>query len=387
MASVLDEIRSIVAAVEPLLESFEPGTLDVAGAKEATDLFTRLERLAGVGKLAAARRVERAVTWKRDEHRSAAHWLASATGVSVGSAMRSLDTAKRLEELPETADAFRAGDLSEAQASEIAAAATLDPSAEGRLLARARDGSSFRGFRDECREAKLRAEDDRSCAQRLHETREARTYSDGHWCLEARLRPDEGARVNQVLENKTDEIFRAARAAGRTEPRAAYMADAIVAIFKGELPEKPIELRLEGDYAALERGYVLPGERMELDGMPIPVTIARSLLGDSKLVLLQRDGNEITRISSAKRGIPAPLRRWLDRAYPTCGVGGCPQTSRLQIDHIVPVEEHGPTCKENVWKLCPHHHTLKTLYGWQVETDEHGIHHLVPPDDHGPDPP
>jgi 5-methylcytosine-specific restriction endonuclease McrA len=51
----------------------------------------------------------------------------------------------------------------------------------------------------------------------------------------------------------------------------------------------------------------------------------------------------------------------------------------LQIDHIVPVTERGPTSEENLWRLCPHHHTLKTLYGWRVTTGTDGIHHLVPP--------
>jgi hypothetical protein len=191
--------------------------------------------------------------------------------------------------------------------------------------------------------------------------------------------------VSQVLENKTNELFAAARAEGRREPRDAYRADALAAIFRGEVPERPIELRLEGDYAALERGYLEPGERLDLDGIPIPVTLARALLGDAKLVLLARDGDEITKISSPKRGIPISLRRWVERAYPRCGVDGCGQHERLQIDHMVPVEAHGPTSKENLWRLCPHHHTLKTLYGWRVVTDQHGIHHLVPPDD--PDPP
>jgi hypothetical protein len=110
-----------------------------------------------------------------------------------------------------------------------------------------------------------------------------------------------------------------------------------VAIMRGELPEKPIELRLEGDYAALERGYLEPGERLDLDGIPIPVTLARALLGDAKLILMTRDGNEITKISSPKRGIPTVLRRWVERAYPRCGVDGCGQRERLQIDHIVPL--------------------------------------------------
>jgi hypothetical protein len=389
MSNLIEQLGSTVAALERTIAEFEPGTLDVTGAKQATDLYARIERLGAAGKLMAARRVEDAVTWKRDGHRSGAHWLASATGVSVGAAMRSLETARRLEELPETADALRAGELSEAQAAEIAGAAWLDPSAEGRLLDRARGGSSFRGFRDACREAAMRAADDRALAQRLHETRAVRTWSDGHWRLDAALRPDEGARVGQVLETKTSELFEAARAAGRRQPREAYRADALVAIMTGEVPQKPIELRVEGDYAALERGYVEPGERCELVGVgPIPVTIARALLGDAKLVLLAREANEITKISSAKRGIPIALRRWLERAYPTCGVGGCGQNERLQIDHIVPVEAGGPTTKQNTWRLCPHDHTLKTIYGWRVVTDEHGVHRLVPPDhpDHSDDP-
>ena len=385
MASVFEDLEVAVAALERIGEALDPDRFDVAHAKRAIDLCTRAERLVVASRNRLARRVERAVVWKRAGHRSAAHWYASATGTSVGAAMRSLETARRLEELPETADAFRTGELSEAQASEIAAAAALDPSAEGRLLGTVRDGKSFREVRDHCREAKLRAADDQALTQRLHETRSVRTYSDGHWCLEARLRPDEGARVAQVLEYKTDELFRAARAEGRREPRDAYRADALVAILRGERPEKPIELRLEGDYAALERGYLEPGERLDLDGIPIPVTLARALLGDAKLVLLAREGTELTKISSAKRAIPTALRRSVVRRYPRCGVGGCGQDQRLQIDHIVAVTERGPTSQENLWRLCPHHHTLKTLYGWRVVTDQEGIRHLVPPDD--PDPP
>src|SRR5436190_8371332 len=235
MPSVLEQVGSAIAILDAAVTDLEAGVLDVSAAKQLTDLFTRAERLAVVGKLAAARRVDQAVVWKRDGHRSGAHWLATATGVSVGAAMRSLDTARQLEELPETADAFRAGELSESQAAEIAAAASLDPSAEGRLLDRVREGTSFREFRDDCREAKLRAADDQATAQRLHETRSVRTWADGHWCLEARLRPDEGARVRQVLENKTNELFAAARAEGRREPRDACRADALAAIFRGEL--------------------------------------------------------------------------------------------------------------------------------------------------------
>ena len=118
MANVFEEVGSAVAVLERVAEHLEPDTFDVTRAKRAIDLCTRAERLVLESRSRLARRVERAVVWKRDGHRSAARWLASATGTSVGAAMRSLETARRLEDLPETADAFRAGDLSESQAVE-----------------------------------------------------------------------------------------------------------------------------------------------------------------------------------------------------------------------------------------------------------------------------
>src|SRR5262245_62675973 len=110
MPSVLEDLRSAVALLKRVGERLEPGTMDVSQCKEAVDLFTQAERQAVASRGMVARRVDDGVCWKRDGHRSAAHWLASATGVSVGSAMRSLATARRLEELPETQDAFRAGE-------------------------------------------------------------------------------------------------------------------------------------------------------------------------------------------------------------------------------------------------------------------------------------
>src|SRR5262245_34490604 len=105
------------------------------------------------------------------------------------------------------------------------------------------------------------------------------------------------------------------------------------------------------------------------------------------VTLLGRDGTDVTKVSKPGRTIPHHLRRWVERAYPRCGVAGCDVDRLLQIDHSVDVHLQGPTSKDNIWRLCHHHHRLKTAYNWQVVTDEHGIHHLVPPDQRGPDPP
>ncbi len=111
MASVFEEVRSAEAALSRAMKALEPGALDVKGAKKLVDLFTRCERLAIAGRGHAALRVQDAVNWKKDGQPSAAHWFASATGTSVGAASRSLGTARKLEQLPETAEAFRSGEL------------------------------------------------------------------------------------------------------------------------------------------------------------------------------------------------------------------------------------------------------------------------------------
>ncbi len=384
MASVFEKARSVRSLLAELGEELEPGVLDVNGAKELVDIYTQIERFAVSQRGRVACRVDDGVAWKRSEHRSAAEWFSQATGVPVGAAARTLETARCLEELPETADAFRAGELSEAQASEIANAASLDPSAEHRLLETVRGSKSFKSVRDACRETSMRAVDDREKARWLHEQRSARYWTDGngHWRLDAKLSPDAAAWVASALKLKTDEIFRAARARGETEPHAAYCADALAAVVTGNAPKKPLDARLRADRAALDRGYVEPGEQCELEGIgPIPVTMARAMLDDARVTMVGRDDTgDITHISSMSRTIPARLRRWVEEAYPCCGVEGCTDDWRLEIDHIIGVEHGGPTEKDNLWRICRHHHKLKTFYGYRVVGRR-----LVAPDD--PDPP
>src|SRR5690554_4241940 len=96
--------------------------------------------------MALARRIEETNEWKRGGHRTAAHAIAGATGSSVSEAMRMLQTGERLEELPETADAFRRGRVTPAQVHEIASAAIEAPECELDLLdtAEQRDHATLR---------------------------------------------------------------------------------------------------------------------------------------------------------------------------------------------------------------------------------------------------
>jgi hypothetical protein len=377
---VFDQLRRAVGDLETVSRSLDVDRLDGPAATALVELASRGERICSAIKALGARRVEETNAWREGGHRSAAHWVAEATGETVGAAGRALETARALEHLPETDAAFRAGQLSPTQAAEITSAAGADPAAESALLETAA-GTGVKGLRDRCREVRAGAEaDDAAWARRLHVERRAHSWTDpdGVYRLEARLAPDAGARFDAAWKAHTDRIFRDARRAGRREPHAAYAADALVAL-AGEGPCKPVEVRAVVDTSALARGHAEPGERCEIVGIgPVPVKTARALLDDASVTVMTRDGDDITAVSRPTRTIPTKLRRALETRYPTCGVPACANDQFLEIDHVVPIEDHGATEIENLWRLCSHHHALKTYQGWRV-VGANGDRDLVPP--------
>jgi hypothetical protein len=170
-ARVLGELERISRELNPL-------ALDGRRAGELFDDAARAERLCGAIKSLLARRVEETRVWRKSGHRSAAHWVAEATGATVGAAARMLETARALEQLPETDAAFRAGKLSDVQAAEIGSTAVADPLAEAELL-EAAASTSVKGLRDRCREVRAGAEgDDKAWARRLHVNRRAHEWTD-----------------------------------------------------------------------------------------------------------------------------------------------------------------------------------------------------------------
>ena len=58
-----------------------------------------------------------------------------------------------------------------------------------------------------------------------------------------------------------------------------------------------------------------------------------------------------------------PIRRALIERDPHCVVPGCDVRDGLEIDHVIPVIERGPTKLDNLARLCHWHHYLKTHQG------------------------
>jgi hypothetical protein len=374
-----------------------------------------MERLVAGAKCRLARRVEESTKWRQDGDRSAASWLARHAGTSVAQAQGTLDTSKKLDQLPHTREAVQRGKLSAAQVEAVADAAMAAPASERRLLELA-GRRSLGELRDEC--ARTKAAADRDADARHERIRRARSCrrrntADGGGEIVYRSTLDEVAEVWSVIQGYTEREFRRARAEGRREPPDAYAADAVLAMARAA--KKPVSADRDGtaasppradkiivriDWDAFVRGWPIDGEVCEIAGHgPVPVSLVRSMAasGDAFLAAVVTKGVGVATVAHLGRKATAhqfTALQWLD---PICDVDGCNNTWRLQVDHRA---DWADTKVTAVWLLdrkCQHHHDLKTYRGW-ASVRGTGKRAFVPPGhpDHpgdegpprpGPDPP
>jgi hypothetical protein len=94
--------------------------------------------------------------------------------------------------------------------------------------------------------------------------------------------------------------------------------------------------------------------------------MARALASDAFVALLFHQAGDIQAVSHLGRTINRTLRTALVSRDRRCVVPGCGATTGLEIDHILPFGEDGPTELNNLALLCHHHHFLKTHGGWTL---------------------
>lgn len=376
-AKVRDQLREWVA-------DLEPGLLAGADARELLDVMSDVKRLAGAAELLLAKRVAETDAWEGAGDRSAAHWLARRTGVSVGEAKAKLETVAQLRELPDTAEAFRAGKLSHQQAEAVVAGATADRAAEGDLLATAQR-ESLRELRNEARRAQA-VDDEAERQDRIHRNRRltAAVDIDGVFRLRLATTPEAGSRILTALKPFTDAAFRAAAKRGAREPLAAYAADGLVGMADaarsggGSTPRNNVKAILVVDVEALRRGQVAHGETCEIRGVgPVPVATARRLLGDAALAVVIKDGLDVRNVTHLKRRTTAHQRTALEFLGVRCDVEGCDSTDFVDIHHVVEWAITHHTRLDELEASCKYHHRLKHK-GWKRRPGP-GRQPLLPP--------
>jgi hypothetical protein len=345
--------------------------------------MARMTRLLAAGSLNTARRLEKAHVYKHEGFKNAGTWFATITGQLVGQASASLEAAKAIEEHPLVQEAFSSGRLSEAQAKEIASAADTCPEKARDLLDEA-SGLDLGELKRRCRELRSVAgseADEIARHEQIRKARFCRTWvdSEGAGHLEARMTTDTLGVLRSVLGEFEKQVFEEARKGGLRESRQAYMADALVAMAARALaPDTAVAvdtasdpandeasrhasrgpkalMRVRVDAEAFFRGHVIAGETCSIPGIgPVPVALARGLLGDAILELVITRGTDVTTVCSDSRYVRKALRIALEERDQVCVVPGCQTADPLERDHWqVDFSKDGPTELDNLARLVP----------------------------------
>jgi hypothetical protein len=367
---------------------FDPALVDPRAAAAELDHVTAIKNMAAAFEAGLAARVAETGIWREAGDRSAAEALARRTGVRVRDAQVTIETGRRLAELPATAEAARRGELSAQQTTAIADAAAVDRDAEARLLDQAEHGS-LQELRDACAKTKANATDLEARRRRIHDTRHVRSWVDaegaGH--LHLRDNPERIAGVMSVVDRRRDEMVHETRAAGRFESLEAHAADALHEMVCGDdeaaraKPGTKILVRVDLD--ALLRGYPLADETCEIAGYgPVAVSAVREMIdtADPFLVAIATKGEQVLGMAHLGRRVNAKQQSALEWLYPTCAVEGCTRSTFLENDHREDWARTKFTLLDWSDRVCDHHHDLKTHHGWAL-VDGDGKRAFVPPDD------
>jgi len=198
-------LRQLVREFRAAVARFEPSSL---AASECAVLADELARAAKVCETASARAAARAVKCGGTEA-SIAESVARAGGRSLGATRAAIAVVKEVESCPATRDALHAGELSLAQAQEIASV----PAHEQELLGVARS-CGLRGLKERARKLKL----DDTYPDELHDKQHAAQRVQ-HWqdelgmtCFAGALPPEIGVAFVNRLDAETT-------GSGRPRPR------------------------------------------------------------------------------------------------------------------------------------------------------------------------
>ena len=380
------DTRELRTALEKWARNVEPRLLDGSGAARQLRQVARMEAIVASVKARLARRVEETNVWQRGGHKTAAHFVARETGTSIHHAVTILENAQRLEALPATADAFRSGRVTQAQVNEITPAAVASPDHEGQLLAAAGD-RNHGALRDTARRISATATNALERHHQAHRARALRTWTDpgGTWHLHGNGTPSDGARIVARLNAETEAVFAEARANRTPEDREsldAYQFDALVRIAEhsgDEQSRAQAHVFVNVDAEKLTGGDEATGV-CEIKGVgPVPVAIARELMGDALLTVLVKKGVDVTTIAhDGTATMPISVRRAVLARDPDCVVDVC-SAPTTEVHHLKYRSDGGEHSTTNCVGTCSWCHDLVHYHHYQLEPNGDGTYHLRAP--------
>jgi hypothetical protein len=328
-------------------------------ADEAVIAAARARQMAN---LAIADRMQLPLT---DGCRTLKEWTASRLDVSLDTAYQLTTTARRLLDATDIAHQLAAGDIT----FDRAEAMSRIPSEHRTEWHRGIDIEGLR--RIAARHRRLTRSDD-------HDAHAAMDFNlqpnldESRWNVWGELDGYSGPVVNKVLTERADTIgpLPDGTRLGLGYRRAAALT-ALCEESGSTAPSTPLITVFVDD-----QGVDVPGST------PVgPEILDKVACAGSLEVIKTQEGRPLA-IGRRSRVIPNRLRRWVLHRDGGCTVDGCRSRYRLQVHHIIPWSEGGPTDPENLTTLCWFHHQVVVHgFGYRIDTS-HGpgrIRFIKPP--------
>ncbi len=369
LRSALDELRS-----EDLRFASDDGLADDLGELERASRVLEAER---------ARRlveVEERGIWSLDGHLSLVSWLAARLRMGFARATSQVRTARALQDMPVTAEAFGAGEVSSEAVRLLMDARQVAPEpfreAE-RMLVEAAGKLSIRDFRHAIaywRQAadSVAAEERASLAHRFRHLYVSPTL-DGMVRVDGNLDPECGQTLITALRTVEDAWARDGAEDARTAPQRR--ADALGELCRrwldssdrpaiaGERPHVTVTV----DLASLQGRL---GRECELeDAGPITPETARRLACDASVSrVITSGGSEPLDVGRRTPVVPAGLRRALVVRDRGCRFPGCGRPQAwCDAHHVEHWADGGSTSLDNLLLLCrPHHRAVHDRFGLRM---------------------
>jgi 5-methylcytosine-specific restriction endonuclease McrA len=355
------EFPSMDEAIRQIEKSnidLEPEVLDAPAVRELLSRYAKAKKLVSYGETMLAAKLDDAAE------------VARATGSSLGKAKAAVDTGNSLKAADEVRDAFRSGELSVDQASEIATAENASPGSSTELLKVAQE-ESFQALREKSRKVVLEAEQHGGLAQRQHQARRARSYRDelGMISINLLLEPHVGVPIVNRAEAEAGRLFRAAKGDGNQEPFERHLADAYAGLFSTgtTIPARKPELVVLVSHEITKRGWkeVAEGEVCKIPGVgPISPQTAKEIAQDAFLSGLFYDGTDLRHFRRWTRNTPVEVLLALQLGQPPEFDGvkciDCGRRFRNEKDHSAPHVAGGSASTTNLKWRCYGCHQRKT---------------------------
>ena len=308
-----------------------------------------------------------------------------------GKARSEVETAVELEELPQTWEGLRKGEIPYENARILAKASQEGDIDETELVGKARTQAPDKFAGTVRKHEQQRSTDDgmsRLEHQRSRRFANIKTDStDGMKVLYGRFDPITGALLETALSRKINELWREEDPRDRRSP-GQRMADALVGLVTREDTDKDDDgrvrvrgprLLLIADYDVIDRE--LRDGRLG-DGTPIPVEKIRDLACQSDILpAIFRGVSQPLDLGRSRRAATTAQRIALVARDKACV--GCGATANwCEAHHIIPWAVQGRTDIDDMVLLCSRCHHRVHDDRWQVRKTPTGKYHLKPPLQH-----